>query len=214
MKLEDLIKEGFTEEQAKKILEIHKKAIDGNYVPKQTFDAEREKVKAANDTIADRDKQIAELGKFKGTAEELQKKVDDLTAQNTKSAEEYEAKLKDMEETNAIRAAVTDQVHNPDDVMPKLDRTKLTFKDGKVVAGLVEQMDIIKKTSPHYFKEAKGNDNNKGGWPGGWSPFGKSPEESKGQGGADSAVEFGKSLAKAQSQGIASTQKAADIYFK
>lgn len=214
MKLEDLIKEGFTEEQAQKILELHKKAIDGNYVPKATFDAERDKVKTANDTIADRDKQIAELGKFKGTAEELQKKVDDLTAENTTKAQEYEAKLKEMEETTAIRAAVADQVHNPDDVMSKLDRTKLTFKDGKVVAGLVEQMDAIKKASPHYFKEAKGDEGNKGGWPGGWNPFGKSPDESKGQGGADSAVEFGKSLAKAQSQGMSSTQKAADIYFK
>lgn len=213
MKLEDLIKEGFTEDQAKKILEIHKKAIDGNYVPKATFDAEREKLKTANDTIADRDKQITELGKFKGTAEELQKKVDDLTADNTKKTQEYEAKLKDVEETAAIRAAIADQVHSAEDIMPKLDRTKLTIKDGKVVAGLVEQMDAIKKDSPHYFKESK-SDGGKGGFPGGWHPFGKSPDESKGQGGADSAAEFGKSLAKAQVQGMSSTQKAADIYFK
>ena len=214
MKLEDLLKEGFTEEQGKKILELHKKAIDGNYVPKATFDAERDKVKTANDTIADRDKQIAELGKFKGTAEDLQRKVDDLTAENSKKDKEYQDKLKDMEETTAIRAAIADQVHSADDIMPRLDRTKLTFKDGKVVAGLVEQMDAIKQTSPHYFKESKGGDGGKGGFPGGWHPFGKSPEESKGQGGADSAAEFGKNLAKAQSQGIASTQKAADIYFK
>ena len=213
MKLEDLTKEGFSEDQAKKILEIHKKAIDGNYVPKATFDAERDKVKTANDTIADRDKQIAELGKFKGTAEELQKKVDTLTADNAKKDEEYQAKLKEMEETTAIRAAIADQVHSADDIMPRLDRTKLTIQDGKVVAGLVEQMESIKKASPHYFKETKG-DGNPGGFPGGWHPFGKSPAESNGQGGADSAAEFGKNLAKAQSQGIASTQKAADIYFK
>ena len=214
MKLEDLIKEGFTEDQAKKILEIHKKAIDGNYVPKATFDAERDKLKTASETSADREKQMTELGEFKGTAEELQKKVDDLTADNTKKTQEYEAKLKDVEETAAIRAAITDQVHSADDIMPKLDRTKLTIKDGKVVAGLVEQMDAIKKDSPHYFKESRGDEGGKGGFPGGWHPFGKSPDESKGQGGADSAAEFGKSLAKAQAQGMSSTQKAADIYFK
>lgn len=214
MKLEDLIKEGFTEEQANKILDLHKKAIDGNYVPKATFEAERTKVKTATDTIADRDRQIAELGTFKGTAEELQKKVDDLTAENSRAKQEYEQKLKDMEEDTAIRASIVDLVHSPDDIMSKLDKTKLTIKEGKVVAGLVEQMEAIKKVSPHYFKEAKGDDGNKGGFPGGWHPFGKSPEESKGQGGADSAAEFGKFLAKAQSQGIASTQKAADIYFK
>ena len=214
MKLEDLVKEGFTEEQAKKILELHKKAIDGNFVTKEAFNAERDKLKTANDTIADRDKQITELGKFKGTAEDLQKKVDDLTADNAKKDQEYQAKLKDMEETTAIRTAIADQVYSADDIMSKLDRTKLTIQDGKVVAGLVEQMEAIKKASPHYFKDAKGGDSNKGGWPGGWHPFGKSPDESKGQGGTDSAAEFGKNLAKAQSQGIASTQKAADIYFK
>ena len=214
MNLEDLIKEGFTEEQARKILDLHKKAIDGNYVPKQTFEAERDKVKAANDTIADRDKQIAELGKFKGTAEELQKKVDELTDTNTKAAEEYKTKLKDMEETTAIRTAIADQVHSADDIMPKLDRTKLTFKDGKVVAGLVEQMEAIKKTSPHYFKESKSNNDNNSGFPGGWHPFGNPPSSSNNPGETDSAVEFGKSLAKSQSRSMNPTQKAADIYFK
>lgn len=212
MKMEDLTNEGFTEDQAKKIVQMHKKAIDGNFVPKATFEAEREKLKNANDTIADRDKQIAELGKFKGNAEELQNKVDELTAQNKKNSEEYEKKLKDVEETTAIRAAVADHVYNPDDVLSKLDRTKMTIQEGKVVAGLVEQMDAIKKDSPHYFKQVKYD--SKGGWPGGWNPFGKSPEESVYQGGADSAAEFGKSLAKVHVQGMNSTQKAADIYFK
>lgn len=214
MKLEDLTKAGLTEEQANNVLELHKKAIDGNYVPKQTFEAERDKVKTANETIADRDKQIEELGKFKGTAEELQKKVNDLTNENAENAKKYEAQLKDLEETTAIRAAVSDQVYSADDIMSKIDRTKLTFKDGKVVAGLVEQMDAIKTASPHYFKETRGGEGSKGGFPGGWSPFGKSPEDGKGQSGADSAAEFGKSLAKAQAQGMSSTQKAADIYFK
>ena len=85
----------------------------------------------------------------------------------------------------------------------------------KVIFQIFEaQMDSIKKSSPHYFKESKGDEGGKGGFPGGWHPFGKSPDESKGQGGADSAAEFGKSLAKAQAQGMSSTQKAADIYFK
>lgn len=213
MKLEDLIKKGLTEAQANLVIELHKQAIDGNYVPKATFDAERQKVKDANDTIADRDKQIKELGAFKGTAEELQKKVDDLTAENEKNKKDYEAKLSEMETNNAIRSVIADQVHNVDDIMSRIDKTKLTITDGKVTAGLVEQVDAIKKTHPHYFKEPKVDDTNNG-LPGGWHPFGKSPNESNSSGETDSAAEFGKSLAKAQSQGIASTQKAADIYFK
>lgn len=213
MTLEQLMEKGLSKEHAEEALKLHKAAIDGNYVPKDTFEAERTKLKTANDTIADRDKQIAELGKFKGTAEELQKKVDDLTADNAKKDKEFQDKLRDMEEVAAIKAEVGSKVHSLDDIMPKLDRTKLTFKDGKVVAGLVEQLDAIKQTSPHYFKDSS-EDKSKGGWPGGWNPFGKSPEESKDKGGADTAAEFGKSLAKAATQGMSSTQKAAELYFK
>lgn len=214
MTLEQLMEKGLSKEHAEEALKLHKAAIDGNYVPKDTFEAERTKLKTANDTIADRDKQIAELGKFKGSAEELQKKVDDLTADNAKKDKEFQDKLKDMEELAAIKAEIGNRVHSVDDIMPKLDRTKLTFKDGKVVAGLVEQLDAIKKTSPHYFKAEDSGNGSKGGWPGGWNPFGKSPEESKDQGGANTAAEFGKSLAKAATQGISSTQKAAELYFK
>lgn len=212
MKLEELIQAGLTEDQAKKVMELHKKAIDGNFVPKQTFEAERDKVKTANDTIAERDKQITELGKFKGTAEELQKRVDKLTEDNANAKTEYDNKIKDMEETTAIRLSIADTVYSADDVISKLDRSKITFEDGKVKAGLVEQMDAIKKASPHYFKpDQKGAG---GGLPAGWKPFGTPPGESNGAGAVDSAAEFGKNLAKAQSQGISSTQKAADIYFK
>lgn len=214
MTLEALMKKGLTEEQAKLVMSLHQEAIDGNYVPKATFEAERTKVKDANATIADRDKQIVELGKFKGTAEELQKKVKTLTADNEKAKTEYENKLKEMETDNAIRSAIAGQVHNADDIMPRIDKTKLTITDGKVTAGLVEQMDAIKKTHAHYFKENKVDEGDNGGFPKGWRLFGQSPEEGNNSGGTDSATEFGKNLAKAQSQGIASTQKAADIYFK
>ena len=49
-----------------------------------------------------------------------------------------------METNIAIRSAIADQVHSPDDILPRLDVTKLTITEGKVVAGLVEQMDAIK----------------------------------------------------------------------
>ena len=213
MKLEDLLQLGLENDKAKSILALHKQAIDGNYVPKETFNAERDKVKTLNDTIADRDKQIADLGKFKGTAEELQAKVDALTTQNTADKEAYEAKLKEVQESSAIRTAIGDKVYSVDDIIPRLDRTKLVIADGKVVAGLDEQLKSIQEASPHYFKEVKG-DPGKPGMPGGWNPWGNSPREgNKGEEG-NAAAEFGKSLAKAQSQGISATQKASEIYFK
>lgn len=209
MTLEELTKAGFTEDQAKKILEMHQKSIDGNYVPKATFEAERQKVKDANATIAERDKQITELGTFKGTAEELQKKVDELTTANTTAKTEYEAKLTKMSQENALKMAIADKVHNVEDILPKLDVTKITFKDGAVVAGLVEQMDALKKSNPYYFKE----DNSGRNLPGGWTPFGRNPNEGDGGGGVDADVEFGKNLAKAVSSGNTFADKADKTYF-
>lgn len=212
MTLEELMKQGLTEEQAKKVLEMHKSAIDGHYVPKETFEAERQKVKDANATIADRDKQISELGKFKGTAEELQKKVDDLTTANTTAKTEYEQKIAKMEQDAAIKLAVADKVFSVDDILPKLDATKITFKDGAVVDGLVEQLDAIKKTSPHYFKpEEKGGN---GGLPLGWKPFGPTPKDGEGGSTASDEEKFGKDLAQAVTASDTFAQKANDLYFK
>ena len=211
MTLEELTKAGFTEEQAKKVLEMHKAAIDGHYVPKATFEAERQKVKDANDTIAERDKQITELGKFKGTAEDLQKKVDELTTANATAKTEYEAKLTKVEQEAALKMAIADDVYSVDDILPKLDITKITFQDGAVKAGLVEQMDALKKTSPHYFKP---KNNQGGGLPGGFSPFGRKPDEGTGGGGSVNAQEqFGKDLASAASSGDAFAKKADETYF-
>ena len=178
MTLEELTKAGFTEDQAKKILVMHQKSIDGNYIPKATFEAERQKVKDANATIAERDKQITELGSFKGTAEELQKKVDELTTANNTAKTEYEAKLTKMAQENALKLAIADKVHNVEDILPKLDVTKITFKDGAVVAGLVEQMEALKKSNPYYFKEDNAGKN----LPGGWNPFGRKQEDVAGSG--------------------------------
>lgn len=209
MTLEELTKAGFTEDQAKKILEIHQKSIDGNYIPKATFEAERQKVKDANATIAERDKQITELGSFKGTAEELQKKVDELTTANSTAKAEYEAKLTKLAQENSLKLEIADKVYNVEDILPKLDVTKITFKDGKVVAGLVEQMDALKKSHPHYFKDDNAGKN----LPGGWTPFGRTPEEGGGSGSGSAEEEFGKSLAKAVSAGNTFAEKADKTYF-
>lgn len=209
MTLEELMKQGLTEEQAKKVLELHKSAIDGHYVPKETFEAERQKVKTANETISARDKQITELGAFKGTAEELQKKVDELTTANATAKQEYDAKVTEMEQKTALKLAIADKVFSADDILPKLDLTKITFKDGAVVAGLVDQMDALKKASPHYFKP----EDNGGQIPSGWSPFGRTPDQSSGAKTSSAQEQFGKDLAAAASTGDAFAKKADELYF-
>lgn len=212
MTLEQLKAAGLSDEQAKAVLKIHQDSINGNYVPKATFDAERDKVKTANDTIAERDKQITELGKFKGTAEELEKKVTDLEAENKTANEKYQADLLKSQNEAAMHLALTGKVVDADDVIPKLDVTKVVFKDGKIVSGFEEQLTELKKTKPHYFTEEKKPDDK--GVPG-WI-FGKTPAEGSGEQkpGENKDADFGKQLASFKTTAESTAKKAEEIYFK
>lgn len=214
MNKESLIAAGFTEEQATRILQMHQQAIDGNYVPKATFNAEHESVKNLKAQLADRDKQITELGTFKGTAEQLQTKVSDLEKQNKEAKEKFEADLLQTQKDAAIRFDIAGSVIDPDDILPKLDQSKIVFKDGKIASGLTEQLDELKKSKPHYFKaEDKGNN----GLPKGWL-FGQTPPEgSEGNKGGNEKTEaqkFGEMLAASKMSGNNAAEKVAENYFK
>ena len=148
MNKESLVAAGFTEEQATEIMKLHQKAIDGNYVPKTTFEAEREKSKNLTAQVADRDKQITEPGTFKGTAEQLQTKVADLENQNKEAKKKFDADLLQAQKDAAIRFDIANSVIDPDDILPKLDQGKIVFKDGKIASGLTEQLDEMKKSKP------------------------------------------------------------------
>lgn len=213
MTKESLLAAGLTEEQATAILALHMKAIDGNYVPKATFDAEREKTKTLTGVVADRDKQITELGAFKGTAEQLQTKVTELENLNKQAKETYEAELLKAQTEAAIRFDIAGAVIDPDDVLPRIDCSKVVFKDGKIESGLTEQLDELKKVKPHYFKQEKKEPE---GLPPGWL-FGKTPPEGGDptSGGSKSEAEqFAELLAQSKLSSATVAQKAAETYFK
>lgn len=209
MTKEQLMAAGLTEEQANAVLKLHKDSIDGNYVPKVTFEAERDKVKKLDEEVKTRDTQIAELGKFKGTAEDLQKKVSDLEKDNKEAKEKFDADIQKLSQESAVRTELTGKVIDIDDVLPKLDFAKISFKEGKIEKGLTEQLDELKKAKPHYFPADTQTP------PKGWI-FGTPPKEGN-EGGTDnkdSASEFGKQLAQLRTSGDTIAAKAADHYFK
>lgn len=214
MNRESLIAAGFTEEQVGTILKLYKTAIDGNYIPKATFEAERETVKSLKNQITERDNQISTLGKFKGTAEELQNKVSELEKQNKEAKEKFDADLLKAQKDAAIRFDIANAVIDPDDVIPKLDDSKIVFKDGKIVSGLTEQLDSLKESKPHYFKQAESKE---GGQPKGWIFGGTPPEGSDGGKGGENksdAQKFGEMLAASKMSGSAAADKVAETYFK
>jgi len=212
MNLEALISLGLTKEQAESALKFHKEAIDGHYVPKATFEAERVSSKALKQQIEDRDKQITELGKFKGTTEELTAKVTDLEKKNKEAADKHALELKGVIQDAALRSELSALVHDAEDVISKLNRDTIVFKEGKIETGLKEQLENLKKSKPHYFKEEQKKD---AGLPEGWSPFGKTPNEGgEEKSKLNEAANFGAELAKAKTVGETAAAKAADIYFK
>ena len=82
MKKEQLLKEGFTEEQATKILDMYLDAIKNKYVPNHRFNELNEELKSAKEQLSDRDTQIKALKKFEGDATALQEKIKELEKTN------------------------------------------------------------------------------------------------------------------------------------
>ena len=217
MTKEQLMALGLTAEQADAVLAAHKTAIDGNFVPKATFEAERDKVKTLTTQVGERDTQISELGKFKGTAEQLQTKVTELETKNKQDKEKFDAEITKIAQNALVSAELQGKVVDIDDVLPKLDFSKIVFKEGKIESGFTDQLDALKKTKPHYFKEDKPADDVSGLFPKGFVVAGKTPAEgTKGQEAekGSEAAEFGKNLALYKTQGNAQATKAEDHYFK
>lgn len=211
MTREQLIAAGLTEAQADAILKLHKESIDGNYVPKATFEAEREKVKNLNTEVSNRDTQIKELGKFKGTAEELETRVKELETANATAKADFDQQLKEITQKSIITSQISDMVVDVEDVIPKLDFSKISFKEDKIESGLQEQLDALKQTKPHYFKTEKQETPAPKGW-----VFGKTPAEgNEDTKGADNEfVAFGKQLAQTKVANSDVAKKVAENYFK
>lgn len=211
MTKEKLIELGVPESVIESVLKAYKDSIDGNYVPKATFDAEREKVKDLNNQIADRDKQIEGLKKFEGDNEKLKERIETIETENANQKQQYEEKMATLEQDAILSSQLTPLVNDISDVLPKIDREKLVFKDGKVT-GLDEQVAELRKVSPHYFKSDKPKDDNKPGW----NPFGSNPFEGSGNGdgnGGNTDKDFGANLAKSI-HGDSSNSDGKDFYFK
>ena len=203
MTKEQLLAAGFTEEQATNILKLHKEAIDGNYVPKHRFDEVNAELKTTKEQVKERDAQIKELKKFEGDSKALQEKIAELEAANAAKDEEYKANLALERKKNAIKLALLEdengKPYDVDMVMGLFNLEQITIDEatGKIISGFKEQNDAIRKEKAFLFKEkqpvGEGNDKNKNS---GWNPRGQTPPDGNGgQGGTDSSVSYGKSLA-------------------
>ncbi len=165
MKKEQLLELGLTEEQADKVLNLHKEVLAG-FIPKARFDEVNETKKELEQQIQERDKQLKDLQeKVKGN-EELEKTIKELQEANKATKELYEAKIKDMTITAAIQSKLTDAKY-PDLLLTKFDQSKLSIAEDGTVLGVDEQLAALKEQYKDLFKQdLRGREpNNIGGTP-------------------------------------------------
>lgn len=149
MKKEDLVAKGLTPEQADAVLAIYTEELKG-FIPKSRFDEVNDAKKELTTQLADRDKQLKDLKDSAKDSEALTAKITELEEANKQTKETYEAKIKDMRLTAAIKEQLTDCKY-PDLVADKFDRSKLILAEDGTVSGLTDQLKAVKETYKELF---------------------------------------------------------------
>ena len=151
---QELIELGLSKELALKVSSASLKEIDE---VKNSFNNETLSLKKQ---ISERESQITELKKFKGSHEDLQKKIEELENENKVKSAEFEKALLIERKNNAIRSSlISDPLGKPHDVdlvigMVDIDKVSVD-ENGKIVGGFKEQLDTIKKEKAFLFQKAE-----------------------------------------------------------
>ncbi|WP_456289721.1 phage scaffolding protein [Paenibacillus sp. AK002] len=210
--LKELLKNaGLNESKIDALIGDVNKELPKHFVPKDKYNEAAEARKKAEKEVTDRDKQLEDLKKSSGDAEALKQQIQKLQDDNKAAKDKYEAELKDLQLTGALKLALAGKVHDPDIVTNLLDKTKIELDDsGNIKTGLDDQIKALQTSKAFLFvPEDKG---------GGQFQFrGANPPEGGGAGGAggsgqDKAAEFGKRLAEFAKQN-SSTAEAQKSYF-
>lgn len=144
-------------------LGVEKEAIDkimaenGNDV--NAAKAEYDSMKQERDTmaaqVAERDQQLETLKNSTGDMEALKQQIIALQADNQAAKEKYDADMKELKLSTAIRLALGESAQDSDLVAGLFDKSKLILSDDGKVTGLEEQLKSLKKEKAFLFKEEK-----------------------------------------------------------
>lgn len=145
---------GISEELAAKAEEASEKELEG-YVEKSKLEEAQKENKALEKSVKERDRQLEDLKKSSGDNEDLKKQIETLQNENKEAKEKYDAEMKELKLTTAIKLAVAGKAHDEDIVAGLFDRSKLALSDDGKVAGLEEQLKTIQKEKAFLFKETQ-----------------------------------------------------------
>ena len=143
---------GLTKEQIDIIMKENGNDINN---AKSQYDDIKMQLDQAKKDVEDRDKQIENIKKSAGDNEDLTQQIATLQAENKAAKEKYEADMKDLKITNAIKLALNGKVYDEDIASGLFDKSKLILGDDGKITGLAEQLESIKTAKSFLFKEEK-----------------------------------------------------------
>lgn len=153
MKLSELMKKLNVEVE---LTEEQDKEIKG-FIPQERFNEINEQKKQLQEQLQNQEKQMKELETFKGTAEEYQAKVKELSEMTEKQKQEYETKIKDITINSKIENALIEKGANKeylDFLKSKVDKEKIVIDNDKFI-NLDEQINSLTETQKLMFGEIK-----------------------------------------------------------
>lgn len=133
---------------------------DGSYIPKDKFDAERNRVKTLTTQVTDLTSQLNDAKAASGNVDTLNAQITQLKADIADRDGKIASIGKEYRIKDALRGM---KARNVDVIMPLLHQDKITEKDGKL-EGLTEQIDSLKKSDSYLFDDDQGGN---GGFDGG-----------------------------------------------
>jgi cysteinyl-tRNA synthetase len=134
------------------IAEVNK-TLPKYFIPKDKYNEVAEAKKKLEADIQERDNQLEQLKNAAGNSEELKAQIEQLQAENQKAAEEWQAKMAQMQLDFAIeKALAAAKAKNAKAVKALLDMEKVKL-DGEQLLGLDDQLKTLKETDPYLFGE-------------------------------------------------------------
>lgn len=125
---------------------------NGQWFPKERFDAVNNEKKELKNQLDERDQQLTALQKQAKGNEELQSAIEQLQEENKKVSEEYQQKLEKQAFDFALESALRDaKAKNIKAVKANLNVDGLKLSDGKVI-GLDEQLTALKESDGYLFE--------------------------------------------------------------
>ncbi|PRS09042.1 scaffolding protein [Bacillus pumilus] len=125
---------------------------NGQWFPKERFDAVNNEKKELKSQLDERDQQLSTLQKQAKGNEELQNAIEQLQEENKKVSEEYQQKLDKQAFDFAIESALRDaKAKNIKAVKANLNVDGLKLSDDKVI-GLDEQLTALKESDSYLFE--------------------------------------------------------------